>query len=101
MDDLSWLLDWYYKQCDGEREHMYGIAIHTLDNPGWYIEADLQETVLENIEFTQIKIDRTENDWIHCTVKMNVFGGYGGPFNLPEILSVFRKWVEETTSKKR
>lgn len=95
MNDINWLLNWYYKQCDGDREHIYGITINTLDNPGWYIEADLHETELENVIFNTIEMHRSENDWFYCSVKENVFGGYGGPFNLPEILKIFRTWAEK------
>lgn len=48
MEDnlLEWLQDWYLQQCDGEWEHFYGVKIETLDNPGWYIEIDLNDTTL-------------------------------------------------------
>ncbi|MEW1657997.1 Imm53 family immunity protein [Streptomyces sp. NPDC093707] len=40
LDPLSSLTAWYTSQCDGDREHEYGIRIETLDNPGWSVEID-------------------------------------------------------------
>ena len=28
---------WYQSKCDGTWEHMYGVEIDTLDNPGWTV----------------------------------------------------------------
>ena len=44
MKELEWLEQWYEKTCDGDWEHIYGISIDTLDNPGWRVRIDLRET---------------------------------------------------------
>jgi hypothetical protein len=34
---VAWIQKWYSAQCDGEWEHDLGVAIGTLDNPGWSV----------------------------------------------------------------
>ena len=96
MNDLDWLLNWYKNQCDGDWEHGNGIKINTLDNPGWYLWVSINETTLQNMPFKKIKIKRSEEDWIFCNIEEGMFKGYGGIFNLPELLSIFRKWAEDS-----
>jgi hypothetical protein len=92
-DIILWLQNWYFSNCDGDWEHCYGIKISTLDNPGWYVEINLQETEFENIECSVIQIERSDNDWVHCKIKENIFIGAGGPNNLIEIITLFKEWV--------
>jgi len=93
VDVLSWLQQWYASQANGEWEHVYGVEILTLDNPGWQIKIDLANTDLGDIGFEKVKVERTENDWIHCSVDDNVFKGACGPENLTELLDHFRTLV--------
>ncbi len=90
---LMWLQQWYSKQSNGEWEHAYGIEISTLDNPGWRIKIDLKDTDLERVSYEGIRIERTENDWVHCSVNDNVFEGACGAGNLVELLEYFRKFA--------
>jgi hypothetical protein len=93
-DNLFWLINWYDCQCDGDWEHQFGIRIETLDNPGWSIRLSIQETELQDKEFQNINIERTEKDWIFCRVSNGFFEGNCGTFNLPEVLQIFRDWAE-------
>lgn len=93
-NDLVWLLEWYNKQCDGDWEHGNGIKIGTIDNPGWYLKVSLAETEIENQNFETIDINRSNSNWIYCSKRESMFEGFGGPFNLPEILHIFRNWAE-------
>ncbi|EHQ90113.1 hypothetical protein DesyoDRAFT_3073 [Desulfosporosinus youngiae DSM 17734] len=99
MNLLKWLEDWYYSNCDGDWEHLYGVTISTLDNPGWTIKIELLETFMETKQFQAIKHFRTEEDWIDCKVTNGVFTGCGGPRNLEEIIRIFYKWVESNEEK--
>lgn len=94
-DNFLWLMQWYHSYCDGDWEHGNGVGIHTLDNPGWSLKINVSETLLNNIPFIVVDIDRSEHDWIYCSVKDGSFKGFGGPFNLPELLQIFRNWVEQ------
>ncbi len=91
-DKLIWLMEWYSGNCNGGWEHGNGIHIGTLDNPGWFVKANLEDTELENKEFKEMKIDRSETDWIFCRVRNKKFEGYGGPLNLSEVLQIFEEW---------
>ncbi len=41
---LNWISNWYQEQCNGEWEHSFGIKIGTIDNPGWEVNIDIEET---------------------------------------------------------
>jgi hypothetical protein len=111
---ISWLQDWYTKQCDGDWEHDYGITIGTLDNPGWYVVINLVETPLETAAFEPVRRHRSEEDWVECRIVEaqsegrwewvgDVGGpqyqGAGGPHNLLEIVHIFREWVLQQESR--
>lgn len=95
MDALGLLQQWYLSQCDGDWEHSWGVKISTLDNPGWSVDINLDETELESRVFNAINKERGEDDWIVCRVKEKVFEGRGGPLNLEEIINVFLRWAKE------
>jgi len=85
---------WYLNQCNGDWEHAYGLEITTLDNPGWRVKIELQETALEPKQFESIELERTENDWFHIWVTESVFNIACGPQNLDEALTIFCDWAE-------
>lgn len=92
---IKWLQSYFEGCCDEDWEHQYGIRIQTLDNPGWTIDIDLTETLLDEIPFEEIRIERAEHDWIFCRVQNRQFKGDGGIGNLEEIIGIFRQWVEK------
>lgn len=94
MDVIKQLQNWYEENCDGYWEHQYGIKIDTLDNPGWMIKIDLNETNLEDSSFEFNDIEKADDDWVHCRVVEKVFEAAGGPENLEEILTIFLTWAE-------
>lgn len=92
---LDWLIKWYKSNCNGEWEHIFGIKIDTLDNPGWIVKIDLTDTAMEGRQFKEYKVNNNEIDWIICYVHENIYNGMGDPDKLNEIIKIFRKWVEE------
>jgi hypothetical protein len=94
MDVLKEIQDWYLSNCNDDWEHQYGVKIGTLDNPGWSVEIDLTGTSLENNNFSEIENERSETDWIHCSIKDKKFCCYGGANNLEELLETFLKWTK-------
>ena len=97
-DELKWLMDWYTSQCDGGWEHQYGIKIETLDNPGWAVTIELEETELEGRAFEPMKAGASEiasgdESWIVCRVEGSDFKGFGGPRDLGNLIGVFRVWA--------
>ena len=63
MEILQWLSGWYASQCDGGWEHIYGITIDTLDNPGWTVSIDIYETEMYDREFEEIHNYKSDDDW--------------------------------------
>lgn len=93
MTDLIGELEtWYLGNCDGDWEHQFGVHIDTLDNPGWEVRINLEDTPLEGLPFARLKQERDEHDWVHCRVENATFVGYGGPRNLSTILRIFMEW---------
>ena len=91
---LNWLMMQYKSNCDGDWEHLYGVKIGTIDNPGWGVDIDLLDTPLQDKPFQKIQVDNGDDDWIVCLVKDNIFTGAGDPNKLEIILKTFRDWVE-------
>ena len=87
-------MKWYKGNCDGYWEHLYGVKIDTLDNPGWSIDIDLLDTPLENKPFAKIQYDNGDEDWLICLKKDSIFKGGGDPNKLEKILSIFKEWSE-------
>lgn len=95
---LEWIQKWYISNCDGNWEHIYGINIYTLDNPGWSVNIELFDTDLEYANFETIQKYTNDNNWVHCSVADGVFKGSGSADKLEEILKIFSEWA--TTNKK-
>ena len=95
MGVINLIESWYNSNCDGEWEHVWGIKITTLDNPGWCVEIDLSDTKLEGKHFNDIYNIIDDNDWIDCRVEDNIFIGGGDSFKLGDILSIFINWANE------
>lgn len=86
--------EWYLANCNGDWEHSFGVKIHTLDNPGWAVSIDLEDTIFENEIFREVKVNYAHNtDWYVCTKKENKFEGRGGPKQLEKILKTFLDWA--------
>lgn len=103
-DALSWLMDWYVAQCDGDWEHRFGLEIGTLDNPGWSLAIDLNGTPFEGRPFDPVvhniseqeAVDGPEGDksWWDCRVEGSTFKAFGDPRDLSGMIAVFRRWIE-------
>jgi hypothetical protein len=92
---LIWLQHWYSRQANADWEHRFGVRIVTLDNPGWIVEIDLNQTSLEGKNFEKIERDSGEDDWITCRVRDGKFEAFCDPTKLVEALQIFRGWVEQ------
>lgn len=92
MNVLAELHLWYESQCNEDWEHQYGVSIETLDNPGWTVTIDLEDTDLEGKPFQTVEDLEPEREWIKCWVEELKFKGVGGPRKLEEILRIFLEW---------
>ena len=96
MNPLADLQLWYLAQCNGDWEHQYGVHIETLDNPGWLLKIALSGTDAESRQLDRVKIERTDNDWIHYWVENNEFRAALGPQNLAEGIRTFLEWFADS-----
>ena len=96
MSTLARLEAWYRRQCNGDWEHLYGVTIETLDNPGWSVTVDLTGTKLERVPYTPLS--PSENDGIECRVARGKWKGTGGPLKLNQLLEAFLTWAEKQDS---
>lgn len=96
MTPLEFLQSWYRQQTNGEWEHVRGVTIETLDNPGWMVTIDLIGTPLENQPMAELRQERGPNDWLVCFVENQKFRGQGDSHKLPEILLAFQDWASAT-----
>jgi hypothetical protein len=94
MSVLTEIEQWYASNCDGEWEEECGLKIETLDNPGWSVRIDLDETNLEGKQFQRIEKHQSEESWIECWVEENKFRGFADPARLAEILHIFISWAK-------
>ena len=94
MELLLWLQNWYQQNCDGYWEHLYGITIGNIDNPGWTVRIDLDDTPYEDKFFHKIERENGES-WLVCEKQDTKFKGYGSSDNLYEILNIFKLWIED------
>src|SRR6266446_2516963 len=93
IDTLTKVQNWYLSQCNGEWEHAYGVAIDTLDNPGWAVKIDLKNTRWEQVSFEELKFYRGPSDWVRCIKEDGQFKGHGDPRKLQLILNHFLSQV--------
>ena len=97
VSTLQRLEQWYEAQCDGDWEHANGLAITSLDNPGWRLAVDLADTALAAKSFPEHKRDYDhEKDWIICVVQDGKFQGHCGARQLDAMLQIFLAWAEES-----
>ena len=93
-NNLNWLINWHLRILSRNEHRGNWIQINTLDNPGWNFQTSLSGTGLENHQFKESYIDRTEDDWVYCYIKDGFFLAPCGPLNLLEALQTFRDWVD-------
>jgi hypothetical protein len=90
------LTDWYQAQCNGKWEHSFGVAVGTLDNPGWLVKIDLAGTELEGRQFESFERGNSQASasWVVTKVEGKQYVGAGGASDLCEILELFLRWAE-------
>jgi hypothetical protein len=99
LNELRQLQDWYLAQCDRDWEHGHGVAITTLDNPGWSVTIHLEGTVLESRPFATVEENYAhDTDWLRCWLEDGRFEAAGGPLQLTQMLRIFLDWAAAAAS---
>lgn len=101
--DLTSLIDWYKRSCDGDWEHTYGVKLETLDNPGWWLTVDLIGTELDGATMNEIS-EGCDSDaypdhsqWIHCRVSDNKFSAACDPDQVSRLFREFDQFRNSVT----
>jgi hypothetical protein len=97
-DELTQLQDWYASHTNGEWEHGYGIVIESLDNPGWHVKIELNDTNLESKPFRTINVKHSKIDWYGCKLDKSEFHGYASQQHLTTLLRIFNDWAHKYPS---
>ena len=87
---ITRIQNWYKLNCNGDWEHSYGYSISNLDNPGWTVRIDIQETALRNLDYIK-NFQNTDNefDWYNIETKEDSLIITCGPDNLEQTLRIF------------
>ena len=88
---VSYFQEWFQSCFNESWEYNKNFEIATIDNPGWWMSINLEETDLEDEQFDKEIIERTKENWVHCFVREGKFEGVGGPENLLELVSCLKK----------
>lgn len=96
MSILKWISDWFSYHCDSEWEREYGFKIVTMADPGFMVEINLTETILEDLEINEVSVvvDK-DDDWYQYKIENQTFIGMCDPTKLEFILTCFKNLVEE------
>lgn len=92
-NNLTRLQNWYRSNCNGDWEHVWGIKIDTLDNPGWKVDIDLSDTCLENAVI-DTSFDNGEDDWYFAKTEDHQFNARGDFNKLDKMLDIFFEFLE-------
>lgn len=58
------------------------------------MKIDLKGTSLQEKAFREIRIERSDRDWIVVRRNSELFEAFGGPMNLSEMIDSFLIWAE-------
>ena len=93
--DFATLIEWYVAQCDGRREHDYGVRLGTLDNPGWLLTVDLIHSDLQGQDMPELNEGCNPEGhpvsprWLHASVRANVFRAACDPTQVARLFQIF------------
>ena len=90
---LEFIENWFSSKCNGDWEHSDGIKIETIDNPGWRIKIDLNNSDLKTIKYSSGLIESNENNWYSIKIEDGIFEAYGDPTKLKFLLHQFSEFV--------
>ena len=101
-------MHWYASNCNDDWEHAFGVEIGNLDNPGWTVAIDLEDTPLASAPFDRIVVGEDDDNfddegrqvgpWWTCWVEERRFQARCGPEDLEHVLEVFLDWCEAADS---
>jgi hypothetical protein len=94
---INWIQNWFNDQCDGEWEHTHVIKIQSLDNPGWNIEIDFNNTKVNIDDLDWRLYEISETDWVGFSIINNIFSASGDSLKLDLMFKIFKLLAEKNT----
>ena len=94
LNPISRLQRWYVSHCDGDWEHSWGIKIDTLDNPGWSIKINLEETERADKPCKAVAEEISDDDWIFMHKEKEELHVACGPNGLERAIAMACDWLE-------
>lgn len=95
VSSITQLQHWYFSNCNGDWEHEYGVAIDTLDNPGWSLKVELTGTPCEGRDLARSTVgdQDTDDSWHVRWVADNEYNAAGGALMLDTMIDDFLRWA--------
>ncbi len=94
MSILIWLQEWFKSQCDGDWEHSYGIKLESLDNPGWSVTIETENSNSELNDFDWISNEVNDTDWHYYRVINGAYEASGDFNKLEKLITIFKNLIE-------
>ena len=69
--------------------------METVDNPGWFITIDLDETKWDHINLESNVMEKNGTDWYFYEIKEGKFKASGDPTKLEFLLVKFKEIIEQ------
>jgi len=98
MKNIKTIQEWFKFQCNGDWEHESGIKIQTISNPGWNLNIDIIDTILEGF-ITEENMDNGDGDWFFIRADGKVFSGSGDINKLTTLLDKFVSFILKNIEK--
>lgn len=70
-----------------------------MDNPGWSVVIDLNDTNLEGMEIPYSLNELSDDNWVGYSIENSIFKAAGSTNNLLKIIGIFKDLVESTSSR--
>jgi len=86
---MNKLIRWYQEHCDGDWEHHSGFQIETLDNPGFSIFIDLDDTDINVSDRILLDEMSADEDWAFVQIKDGKFDGACSLNNFDKLIDIF------------
>jgi hypothetical protein len=94
MTNIIWLQNWFHSQCDEDWEHEHQIVIQTIDNPGWNLIIDINDTIWKDLNTSWVFFENNETDWYGYKCENGIFNASGDLKKLDFLINLFRKFIE-------
>jgi len=98
FDALEWLSDWYASNCNGDWEHEHGVVIESLDNPGWSVSIDTEDTLFYLSDRPWEFSEKGPNDWYGYKIINGKFEATGDPLKLEFLINIFKNCLQSRTN---